>query len=221
MRKRSRAGGVLYISLPLLVSLAGAAEPVSDLYVGAAVTEDSDITVDGVVLPASILCGSECTTAKSAVGGIRVAYFFERLPWLGVAGDLSVFQASWGIQSPYEISAFPLSALLMLRAPLVRRDGYPNGRVQPYLAAGPSMYISTAELQTGWAFLGTARSSSGASVDAGADVRAGMRILGSDWISFLIEYRFTWASPSWTVDGRKVETDLLTNHFTLGLGIHY
>ncbi|RLB48189.1 MAG: hypothetical protein DRH23_09160 [Deltaproteobacteria bacterium] len=196
-------------------------EVFSDLYVGAAVTKDSPYKVDGITQDPGVLCGAQCGTAKSPVGGLRIGYFFERFAWLGVAGDISYFIQAWGIQSAYEITTIPISALVMFRAPLIKSPEYPNGRAQPYLAVGPSLFISTAELASGWAFLGTGHVHSDTSVDPGLDARFGMRLIASDWISVVLEYRLTFVSPTWQVEGHRVETQLRTNHFVIGLGIHY
>jgi len=216
-----RSAVIASMGIALLVSSSGRAEVFSDLYLGAAITSDSTYVIDGLPIPSSILCVSQCSSATSPSGGLRIGYYTERFPWLGVAGDFSAYIAGWGIESPYEVTAFPISALLMFRAPLLRREGYPNGRVQPYLAVGPSLVVSTAQISSGWAFLGTGRVASNTSVEAGFDGRLGLRILGSDWISVLLEYRLTYFSPSWTVEGHTVETDYWTNHFMLGMGIHY
>jgi hypothetical protein len=193
----------------------------SDLYLGAAVTTDATITLDGVVQEESLLCGAECSSTKSPVGGLRVGWFAGRFPWLGVSGDFSVFVQSWGIQSPYEVTTIPISALLMFRAPLVKSPEHPNGRAQPYLAIGPSLVLSTAKLATGSAALGTARVESDTSVDPGLDARVGMRLVASDWISVILEYRATYFTPTWQLEGRSVATTVWTNHFIIGLGIHY
>ena len=164
-------------------------EVFSDLYIGAAITTDATITLDGIVQEESLLCGAECSSTKSPVGGLRVGWFAGRFPWLGVSGDFSVFVQSWGIQSPYEVTTIPISALLMFRAPLVRSPEHPNGRAQPYLAIGPSLVLSTAKLAVGSAALGTARVDSDTSVDPGLDARVGIRLIASDWISVILEYR--------------------------------
>jgi hypothetical protein len=196
-------------------------EVFSDFYVGGAVTTDSPYKVDGVTQDPGVLCGAKCGTAKSPVGGLRIGYFFERFPWLGVAGDISYFIQAWGIQSAYEIKSIPISALVMLRLPLLKTPEHPNGRAQPYLAIGPSLFISTAELATGWAFLGTGYVHTDTSVDPALDARLGMRLIASDWISVVLEFRLTGVGPAWQVEGHSVETTLWTKHFVIGLGIHY
>lgn len=109
----------------------------------------------------------------------------------------------------------------MLRAPLVRSPERPNGRAQPYLAIGPSLVISTAKLAEGLAALGTASVSTDTTADAGLDARIGIRLVASSWISVVLEYRATYFKPTWNLDGRSVATSVWTNHFIIGLGIHY
>lgn len=196
-------------------------EVFSDIYIGAAVTTDATVTLDGIRQEESLLCGAECSSTKSPVGGLRVGWFVGRFPWLGVAGDFSIFIQSWGIQSPYEVSVIPISALLMFRAPLVRSPEHPNGRAQPYLAIGPSLILSTAKLAEGLAATGTARVDSDTSVDPGLDARVGIRLIASSWISVILEYRATYFTPAWQLQGRRVATSVWTNHFIIGLGIHY
>ncbi len=193
----------------------------SDLYLGAAVTTDSTVRLDGVIQEESLLCGAECSSTKSPVGGIRVGWFVGRFPWLGVSGDFSVFIQSWGLQSPYEVSAIPISALVMFRAPLIKSPEHPNGRAQPYLSIGPSLILSRAKLAEGLAALGTARVETDTAVDPGLDARVGIRLIASSWISVVLEYRATYFKPTWTLRGRSVATTVWTNHFILGLGIHY
>ncbi len=198
-----------------------AAEVFSDLYLGVAVTQDTEYTVEGEAVPPSVLCLDACGSAYAPVGGIRVGYYMERWNWLGFAGEISAVIHNWGIQSPYEVSSVPISALLMFRVPLLKREGFPNGRVQPYVGVGPSMVISTAERSSGWAFLGSGYEASDTTVAAGFDGRVGLRMMSTDWVSILLEYRFTYSSPSWDVDGDSVKTRFLTNHYILGFGLHY
>jgi hypothetical protein len=89
------------------------------------------------------------------------------------------------------------------------------------VAIGPSLIMSTAKLAEGLAALGTARVDSDTSVDPGLDARVGIRLVASSWISVVLEYRATYFTPSWNINGRTVETSVWTNHFIIGLGIHY
>jgi len=209
------------LSIVALQPTISAAEPFSDLYLGYSMTSDESYVVNGLPLPPSLICVTSCSSAKSPIGGIRVGYWFERLPWLGVAGDFSAFIASWGIESPYEITAFPITPLLMVRARLIKQDGYDNGRVQPYLAVGPSMYITTATVNTGFALIGTAQTDSATSVDIGFDGRLGVHIATAPWFGVILEYRYTYSKPSWDLLGASVRTELSTNNFVVGISAHY
>jgi hypothetical protein len=48
-----------------------------------------------------------------------------------------------------------------------------------------------------------------------------MRLIASDWISVVLEFRLTGVGPAWQIEGHSVETKLWTKHFIIGLGIHY
>jgi opacity protein-like surface antigen len=205
----------------LLGAPAARAEPVSVIYLGFSVTADAPYTLNGLPLPPSLFCVQDCSSAKSAVGGLRVGYFFERLPWLGIAGDVSAWVTGWGIQSPYEVTVYPITPLAIVRARLVKREGFENGRVQPYLAIGPGIFISTAEVTSGYLILGNTLSASTTTADVGLDVRAGMEFLPTDWFGVTIEYRYAYVAPSYTIEGQRIETTFSTNQLSLGLVVHY
>ena len=44
------------------------------------------------------------------------------------AGDFSAYITGWGIESPYEVTLFPISPLVVVRARLVKREGFETGR---------------------------------------------------------------------------------------------
>jgi len=195
------------------------AEVFSDIYMGAAITGDAEYSEDGETLPDAWPCLTECHSAVSPVGGLRIGYWFERLPWLGVAGDFSAFVAGWGIESPVDVTVFPLSALVAVRGSLVKRKNYPHGRVQPYAALGISLVTSSAEDSEG--IYSAAKIYSDTSFDVGADARLGVKLMASDWIGVFLEYRYTYFKPSWEIDGNTIDTEMSTNHFMLGLALHY
>jgi len=197
------------------------AEPFSMIYLGYSTTADSIYSRNGAPLPPSVACVTRCSSAKSAAGGIRVGYWFERLPWLGVAGDFSAFITGWGIQSPYEVTLYPITPLLMARLRLVQREGFENGRVQPYMAIGPGLFIAAATVTSGFAILGNTTSASTATADVGLDARAGMEFLTTDWFGIAIEYRYTNVRSRWTLEGQRVETRFSTNQLLVGLVVHY
>ncbi len=214
------AAGISIFAIALL-PLSAAAEPFSDLYVGFSVTDDSTYSRDGQLIIPSVICVSQCQSSMSPVGGIRIGYWFERFPWLGVSGDFSSFIASWGIQSPIEVQAYPITPLLMVRGRLIKQEGFDNGRVQPYLAIGPSIFITTATLNTGLLVLGSAQNFGSTTADIGLDARLGVQIATAPWFGINLEYRYSLVSPSWTLAGSTIATTLSTSQLILGIGAHY
>lgn len=226
--RRRRVPTLLVLFTPLtllggtaLVPAPAAAEPFSTIYLGYSVTADAPYSVNGAPLPPSLVCISQCSSAKSAVGGVRVGYWLEGLPWLGFAGDVSGFITGWGIESPYEVTAFPVTPLLVLRARLVKREGFENGRVQPFAAIGPSLLVSTASVTSGWTVLGNTHSADTITADFGLDARLGIEFLAADWFGIAIEYRYFWSEPTWTIEGQVVESKISANQLSLGLVAHY
>jgi opacity protein-like surface antigen len=205
----------------LLVASGAQAEPVAALYLGYAGTGDNEYYADGEPLPPAITCLSSCSDASSPVGGVRIGYWFERFPWVGAVTDFSTFITGWGVQSPFEIESYPLSFMAMARGRLIKQDGYPNGRVQPYVALGPSIYISTATVGSGYAALGTSSRASDTSVAIGADARVGVEILTTHWFGILLEYRYTYSNPTWNVEDTEFQTELSTSHFIVGIQAHF
>jgi len=229
--RRSSLAAILSCALVLASSSDARAEIFGDVYLGAAFTSDPGYTLNGLPLPPALTCLQECSSAKSPGGGLRVGYWFDRLSWLGVAGDVSSFVGAWGIESPISVTAVPVSALVLVRLQLAKTEALPDGRFQPYIAVGPALMTTLATLTTGSnnpAFsptVGALRSVSDTSFDVGVDGRFGARILASDFVSFFLEYRYTRATPSWALGTpaapAQFATTLSTSHFSLGLGLHF
>lgn len=228
---RRSLAGLAFLALSLGSPNGTRAEVFTDVFLGIGLTADSVYTSNGEEVPPSFLCLQECSTAVSPAGGIRVGYWFERVPWLGVAGDVSGFMGAWGIQSPITVTALPISAVVLMRLQLVRTEELPEGRLQPYIAFGPTLMTTFATRTEGSNnpllinLLPPLQSWTDTSFDVGADARLGARILADDFISIVLEYRFTYTKPSWQLgssdDPQNISTSLATSQVTLGLGLHF
>jgi hypothetical protein len=125
------------VSLPAPVR----AETFLEIYGGGAFPADTDTTVSG---PGFSIVGESPYKDSFVVGG-RAGHYFEGVPWLGLALDVSYFKADIDVPDGAKNDVVPISMLLMMRAPLLRTPSFPYGRLQPYLGIGPSLVYSRSE----------------------------------------------------------------------------
>ena len=146
----------------LIGPISASAEWYADLYGGGAFTQDMkyrQIRGEGLTLDAKLNVDNSFT-----VGG-RTGYWFEGLPWLGIGLDVFYFEPSIPEQSVattgtfmgvsdtaqlrFRHSSISVIAIgfdvLRLRLPLLKSLQYPHGQLQPYITAGPALFITRAE----------------------------------------------------------------------------
>jgi hypothetical protein len=195
------------------VSLArpAGAEWFIDLYGGGAFTQDVDVTIrNGVTVDDTVKLDDELT------GGGRVGYWFNGLPWLGVALDVSYFApAGDGDVVETRLEVLPISPLVMLRASLAASPEFPRGRVQPYLGVGPGFFVTDVKVDA--PALGERRSDS--QLEVGGDVRAGITFMITPGIGIFTEGRYTFFSTN--PGGRSTEFDVETFHALAGVSLRW
>ena len=203
---------------------------------GGAVTQDSH---DGSVsigpvedLPKETMKGTFEFDPGPDVG-LGVGYWFESSPTVGVGIDFSYFDADLDDSDPIEIGVVPITALLLLRYPLMKSDLYPRGRLQPYAALGGGLFITNADVDLK-KFIGAPKNFSDTTVAGGFDARAGVswhfalppEFLG-ETVALFVEYRFTHFKPPKFEDdiaGLPIEIDLgemQSHHASLGVGLYF
>lgn len=222
-----------FLLLPaMIVCLAGVpewarAEWFADVYAGWASTQTSDVTATDQNCS---LFG--CTATQRATRtvlfdtsnpfGIRLGYWFESVPWLGFAGDLSFFEAQ---ASGVDVTLLPFSALVMVRYPLLATEAFPKGRLQPYLGIGPSFAVyQDASVDFRPDLPGEVK---GTSSDIGVDVRAGLAWQFHRHVALFGEYRYS----SFPVEIKKepflfgniqtIDSEIKTHHFQLGVSFRF
>jgi opacity protein-like surface antigen len=194
------------------------AEGFLDAYVGGAFTQDSSLDFEISGVPNFSV---PVEWKNSVAGGIRGGYWFQgRAKWLGLAGDVSYFQAdvdkAIGIPASSLVTfhMLPISPLVMLRVPLLTGDGFDGGRFQPYGAIGPGLFVSILTIDT----------ASGAEVgfNVGLDARVGVTAMLTPLIGLFVEYRYTDVDVEVTDSfDDKVKTSLQTNHVNGGLALRF
>ena len=197
-----------------LAASAAHAEGFVDVRLGAAMTESGTLEI-GV---GSSVTRSRIRFEDSLSTGVRGGYWIDPLPWLGVALDVSYFSPDQeNAVDPFDIYVVPFSALLMLRAPLLPDDDCPNGRLQPYGAIGPGLFLTIADEDFA--------DFTAASADIGLDVRGGLNIHLLRWLAIFAEYRYTRFDADLDDDffGTPVmfDADFDTHHVTGGVGFHF
>ena len=209
---RTLTAAALTLASILMTAMPVYAEGFIDFYLGAAITNDSDQKVSAPGFSATFPIAWD----TSVTAGGRFGFWFESLEWVGLALDASFFRPD------KDLTVFPVSALAMLRLPLLKDNdkGFPHGRLQPYIVAGPGLFISRADGN-----LGTFGSVSDTSVDLGVDVRGGLAFLITKNIAAFAEHRFTHVKPEFGFDVAgvkfKTETTLDTHHILGGVGFRF
>jgi opacity protein-like surface antigen len=198
------------LSMPLLAS----AEWYADLYGGGAFTQNTtgrQISNGGFSFTVDDLKVDESFT-----GGGRAGYWFESLPWYGAGLDVFYFQpnipqqtarttsttpfSNTGLGFPFEngsvgnatANKISLSAIgigfdvLRLRVRLLKNDAFPHGRLQPYVTAGPALFITKVGVDH---FTPTDQSKTVTSW--GYKAGAGVSYHITKLVGLFVEYRFT------------------------------
>jgi opacity protein-like surface antigen len=145
-----------------LVGLSGTAraEWFADLYGGSAYTPRSDIVlVVGSATGPADHTFHDVKWDSSAAYGARAGYWLESAPWYGVGLDVFRFRADVptqtvdttisGVTAPATLREIDFSVtavgfdVVRLRYPLFPGAGFPGGRLEPYLTAGPAIFRVT------------------------------------------------------------------------------
>jgi opacity protein-like surface antigen len=112
---------------------------------------------------------------------------------------------------------------LMLRLPLLRTPDAPGGRIQPYLAAGPPLYITTITPRHTRNFR---NHDSDTDLSFGYKVAAGLAVYVYKNLAVFGEYRFTHTSPEVelrdaNLNRTTLRTDLDTHSALFGLSARW
>jgi hypothetical protein len=211
------------------------AEGFVDGYLGGAFVPDNPVTISALNQSSS-----EKINFKGAMlyGG-RAGYWLESVPWLGLSVTGSYFSAdeksrgksknkgdTGGHASRLELDVIPVSALLMLRYPLMKGDDFPHGEFYPYLGVGPAVFITKLRQQLD--VFNSPLQIRDTNVAPGVDLRTGIGFFfpNDSWFYFT-EFRFTHVGSTYYYDDvgglpakeRVGARDTLG--FAFGVGFHF
>jgi len=155
------AATVIGIGCILLGERPASAEWFADIYAGPTFTAHHDVTIDDRAVGRGRFLDLGFDTALSFGG--RFGRYFEAAPFVGVAVDYFQFYPNISPQSvqlrgcfvvggcvtgqggtgSFDITERTISVDLMLRLPLIKTADAPQGLVQPYIAMGLPLVITT------------------------------------------------------------------------------
>lgn len=230
-----RALALALAALVTLAPAPAAAEWFLDLYGGQSWTRDTDIEIQGLDI-SGVPVDVELLDVKlddSLLLGVRFGHWFGFAPFFGLAVDAFYFRpdvASQRVQATgtvraeifdelieataagpvripdADVPAVVIALDVMLRLPLLRDERFPNGRLQPYVTAGPAGLITDPE-------------DLGASV--GVKAGAGLVFQIFRHLAVFGEYRFTHFSPEVESGGIEYSADIDTHHALVGISLRF
>ena len=187
-----------------------AAEWFADLYAGTSFTQKSDLKLnDQGIGPGTY---EDVEFDRSLAWGGRAGRYFDSVPFLGVGIDFFRFYPYLGPQSvqlrgcfypggcgsgrggtgSFDVETTALSVDLMLRLPLLKTADAPQGRVQPYLVAGPPVFMTTITPRHTRSFR---NHDSDTDFSFGYKLAGGVAVQVYRNLALFGEYRFTHVSP--------------------------
>jgi opacity protein-like surface antigen len=186
------------------------AEWFADLYAGTSFTQKSDLKLnDQGIGPGTY---EDVEFDRSLAWGGRAGRYFDSVPFLGVGLDFFRFYPYLGPQSvqlrgcfypggcgsgrggtgSFDVETTALSVDLMLRLPLLKTADAPQGRVQPYLVAGPPVFMTTITPRHTRSFR---NHDSDTDFSFGYKLAGGVAVQVYRNLALFGEYRFTHVSP--------------------------
>jgi len=217
MRRGAVAGLMLFL-------LSGPSAPASaqlflDAYGGMPFTRTADMTVERGGGAERATRPVTYNTESYVVGG-RIGMWFD---WVGVAGDASYFRLDGDAAN---VSVVSTSLLFMLRLRLLRDETVRNGRLQPYLGAGPGYFLTVSNADFRPDVSETVKVFSGS--DIGLDARAGLAWEFTRGVALFAEYRLSWfrlsaedQAASGGAGSELIESSLWTHHAIGGLSLRF
>jgi opacity protein-like surface antigen len=201
--------GACFAFIILFASVGARAEGFLDIYAGTAKTDTgkSELTTNmGSV-------SGDVDYKSSFTGGVRGGAWVSKYFGLGV----DVFHLNSDVANgSAEQSNWAFAADLMARLPLLADENVPNGRLQPYLTAGPAIFVSTLQVPG----FSDARSTA-----LGFKGGAGIKFLFTKNIGLFGEYRYTYFESKHDFQAGFTTGELTqqigTHHLVGGLAFHF
>jgi opacity protein-like surface antigen len=231
MRPRSvTTASVLVIVLAFAFPAPAVAQWFVDGYLGFAVTANTDVDF-GARTPGTPRTLEDVEFDNTTLVGARLGYWLTRTPmlgdmarYLGVDLDVSYFSPDIPGQTvstdlgprrfgTTDLSIVTITPEIIGRYPMLVDRDYPDGRLQPYIALGPTVYIASAEGGTTFEPGGGSESDTG----VGFVIRPGVAWHLMEQLAVFAEYRFVHVAPTFEFSRGPVDISINSHHFNVGL----
>ena len=233
-------------ALIVLASLGVGSRPASaewfaDLFAGLSFTRDHDLKLNDQGVGQGTYESVEFD--RSLAWGGRAGRYFDSLPFLGLGLDFFRFYPDIGGQSvqlrgcffpggcgtgrggagSLDVETTSVSVDLMLRLPLWKSTEAPQGRVQPYVAVGPPLFITTITPRNTRNFR---NHDDDTDYSFGYKAAAGVAVQVWSNLALFGEYRFTHVSPEVELRDANLNritlrTDLDTHSALVGISARW
>jgi opacity protein-like surface antigen len=217
------------------------AEWFADLFAGLSFTRDHDLKLNDQGIGQGTYESVEFD--RSLAWGGRAGRYFDSLPFLGLGLDFFRYYPDIGGQSvqlrgcffpggcgtgrggtgSLDVETTSVSVDLMLRLPLWKSTEAPQGRVQPYVAVGPPLFITTITPRNTRNFR---NHDDDTDYSFGYKAAAGVAVQVFSNLALFGEYRFTHVSPEVelrdaNLNRTTLRTDLDTHSALLGISARW
>ncbi|HEU4686622.1 MAG TPA: hypothetical protein VFS39_19095 [Nitrospira sp.] len=194
--------GSVVFCFSILIPAVATAEWYVDAYTGVVYTRNTDLAITGS--DGSTTTFHDLKVNNNWTAGARVGYWLDEMDWLGFGVDAFFFHlktppgqtvtvttsnsTTSSANADWSLPGFGVGFdVLRLRIPLLRSEQFSHGRLQPFVSAGPALFISYAG-QNNYVTPGGQHA---ANVAVGSKVDAGVRFMLTSWLGVFGQYRFT------------------------------
>ena len=147
-----------------------------------------------------------------------------------VVGFIGTTPLSATIKTKTDLNVIAVGINAMFRLQFLKSTEVPEGRLQPYVFAGPTLFFSTLDAEAtatvpALGLAGTVRDSD-TNLSIGVTAGGGVTFMLMKNVGLFAEYRFTHAHPEFELQnaslGRaQVEADLNTHHLLAGVTFRF
>jgi opacity protein-like surface antigen len=205
--------------LPLATPHDARAQGFADVFAGVAFTpkNDVDLTLNGVTAT------GESDFKDSFSVGVRGGYWWS---FFGVGLDVSYFRpeldpddaTAGGVTISTDLDVWGLGVNALLRGQLIKDTDVPEGRLQPYVFGGPTLFITRFDVDLSGAASG---GESDDSTRLGFTAGGGVAFMITRQIGLFGEYRFTYNRPELDISGLEIEPKLDSHHVLGGVTFRF